>query len=196
TDLDPRHIAPTGLANLHVLRHDAVHDTLPESQFDLAHARLVLLHIRERALVLERMVAALKPGGWLVIEDFDTMSVLPEPDANPNEVRIASADAMRSYMVRGGVDPRFGRTLYGRFKALGLGEVRSEGRVMMWDGTNGGTELMRINFEQIGEKCVAAGLLSAAQLRSDLAQLDDPAFVTPSPVMWMAAGRKPAGGSR
>ena len=196
TDLDPRHIAPSGLANLHVLRHDAARDALPESQFDLAHARLVLLHIRERALVLERMVAALKPGGWLVIEDFDTLSVPPDPDANPSEVRIAASDAMRSYMVGGGVDPRFGRTLYGRFKALGLGEVRSEGRVMMWDAANGGAELMRINFEQIGEKVVAAGLLSAEQLRADLARLEDPEFVMPSPVMWMAAGRKPPGGGR
>src|SRR5689334_6589116 len=76
TDLDPRHIAPSGLANLHVVRHDVVRDPLPEGKFDLAHARLVLLHIPERAAVLAKLIAALKPGGWLVIEDFDTASVL------------------------------------------------------------------------------------------------------------------------
>ena len=82
TDIDPRHIAPSGMANLHVVRHDAVRDAFPEGKFDLAHARLVLLHIPERAAVLEKLVAALKPGGWLVIEDFDTTSVLPDPGAN------------------------------------------------------------------------------------------------------------------
>ena len=75
TDIDPRHIAPSGLANLHVVRHDIVRDALPEAKFDLAHARLVLLHVPERAAVLEKMISALKPGGWLVIEDFDTVSV-------------------------------------------------------------------------------------------------------------------------
>lgn len=192
TDIDPRHIAPSGLPNLHVVRHDAVRDALPEAKFDLAHARLVLLHIPERSAVLEKMVAALKPGGWLVIEDFDTASVQPDVAANPREARIETAEALRLFMIRGGVDARFGRSLYGRFKGLGLTEVSTEGRVMMWDRANGGADLMRINFEQIGEKVVAAGLLSADQLQADLKRLDDPEFVTPSPIMWAAMGRKPA----
>ena len=191
TDIDPRHIAPSGLANLHVVRHDAVRDALPEGKFDLAHARLVLLHIPERAAVLEKMVAALKPGGWLVIEDFDTTSVQPDVAANPREQRVETAEALRVYMIRGGVDARFGRSLYGRFQGLGLTDVSTEGRVMMWDRANGGADLMRINFEQIGEKVVAAGLLSAGQLQADLRRLDEPDFVTPSPIMWAAIGRKP-----
>jgi len=192
TDLDPRHIAPPGLPNLQVVRHDAARDALPETKYDLAHARLVLLHIPERAAVLEKMVAALKPGGWLVIEDFDTTSVLPDAAANEQERRVETAEALRSYMIRGGVDARFGRSLYGRFAGLGLVDVSMEGRVMMWDRANGGADLMRINFEQVGEKVVAAGLLSAEQLRADLRRLADPEFVTPSPIMWTAIGRKPA----
>ena len=190
TDIDPRHIAPSGMANLHVVRHDAVRDALPAEKFDLAHARLVLLHIPERAAVLEKMVAALKPGGWLVVEDFDAASVLPEPGVNEQERRIETAEALRAYMIRGGVDPRFGRSLYGRFKALGLTDVSAEGHVTMWDGANGGADLMRINFDQIGEKVVAAGLLSAAQLAADRRRLDEAGFVTPSPVMWATRGRK------
>lgn len=191
TDLDPRHITPSGIANLHVVRHDVSRDALPEGQFDLAHARLVLLHIPERAAALERMLAALKPGGWLVIEDFDTGSVLPDLSANPGEAWMPTADAMRNYMIRGGVDARFGRSLYGRFKRLGLTDVYSEGRTMMWDAINGGAELLRINYEQVGHKLVAAGMLNEEQLRTDRARLDDPDFVTPSPIMWVAAGRKP-----
>jgi SAM-dependent methyltransferase len=193
TDIDPRHIAPPGLPNLHVVRHDAARDALPEAKYDLAHARLVLLHIPERAAVLEKMVAALKPGGWLVIEDFDTTSVLPDLAANPREARLETSEAMRRYMMRGGVDGRFGRSLYGRFKDLGLTDVSAEGRVTMWDRANGGADLVRINFEQIGEKAVAAGLLNAEQLRADLLRLADPEFVTPSPIMWTAIGRNPPG---
>lgn len=191
TDLDPRHIASSGRANLHVVRHDAARDALPEGKFDLAHARLVLLHIPERAIVLEKMVAALRPGGWLVIEDFDTAAVPPDVAANPQEQRLETADALRAFMNRGGVDGRFGRSLYGRLKSLGLADVSTEGRAMMWDHANGGADLMRINFQQIGGKMVAAGLLSAEQLDVDLRRLADPGFVTPSPIMWAAIGRKP-----
>jgi SAM-dependent methyltransferase len=196
TDIDPRHIAPSGLDNLHVVRHDAARDALPEEKFDLAHARLVLLHIPERAAVLEKMMAALKPGGWLVIEDFDTTSVLPDAAANPFEQRVETAEALRTFMIRGGVDARFGRSLHGRFRALGLTDVSMEGRVMMWDRANGGADLMRVNFEQVGAKAVAAGLLTAAQLEADLKRLDDPDFVTPSPIMWAAIGRKPSAAQR
>jgi hypothetical protein len=160
-------------------------------RFDLIHARLVLIHIPGREAVLERLVAALRPGGWLVIEDFDVLSMVPDANANPPEGQLVTADAMRRFMNRGGVDGRFGRTLYGRFRALGLEEVSAEGRLVMFDERNGGSELMRINFEQVRERLVAEGFVSAEQWRADRARLDEPGYFSPSPVMWSAIGRKP-----
>ncbi|MBE1583535.1 class I SAM-dependent methyltransferase [Nonomuraea angiospora] len=40
--------------------------------FDLVHARLVLVHVPDRARALATMVAALRPGGRLSVEDADT----------------------------------------------------------------------------------------------------------------------------
>jgi len=54
-----------------VIRHDVGVDPLPEAAFDLVHARLVLIHVPQAAAALARLAAALRPGGWLVIEDFD-----------------------------------------------------------------------------------------------------------------------------
>jgi len=190
TDLDPRHVASPVLPNLRVERHDIVRDELPAARFDLIHARLVLLHIPERAAVLERLVGALKPGGWIVIEDFDALSMPPDSSAMPCELQLAAADAMRRYMDRGGVDARFGRSLYGRFRALGLAQIGAEGRVLMFDRDNGGAALMRVNFEQVGDQLVAAGFISAEQLRADIARLDTADYVAPSPVMWTVVGRK------
>jgi SAM-dependent methyltransferase len=48
-----------------------VADPLPARSFDLIHERLVLFHVPAREQALERMVSALKPGGWIVIEAFD-----------------------------------------------------------------------------------------------------------------------------
>src|SRR3954469_22022494 len=42
--------------------------TLPE-QVDLAFCRLLLLHVHDPAVVLRRMAAAVKPGGWVVAQE-------------------------------------------------------------------------------------------------------------------------------
>jgi SAM-dependent methyltransferase len=190
TDIDPRHMPAPAHGNLRVERHDITRDALPAARFDLIHARLVLIHIPERAAVIDRLVIALKPGGWLVIEDFDALSMLPDSSVNPYEVQLAANEAMRKYMNRGGNDARFGRSLYGRFRAAGLCDVAAEGRLLMFDRGNGGAELMRANFEQLGDELVAAGLITAEQLRADIEFLDSDAYAAPSPVMWTVAGRR------
>jgi 2-polyprenyl-3-methyl-5-hydroxy-6-metoxy-1,4-benzoquinol methylase len=69
-DLDTRFV-DAGPDNLEVRQPDLVTDELERGAFDLVHARAVLEHIPQREIALERMIAALKPGGWLVIEDVD-----------------------------------------------------------------------------------------------------------------------------
>jgi SAM-dependent methyltransferase len=189
TDIDPRHM-PAPTPQLRIERHDIVRDVLPAAQFDLIHARLVLIHLPEREAVLARLLEALKPGGWLVIEDYDVLSMLPDASINPHEIPLATAAAMRTFMNRGGVNARCGRLLHGQFRALGLREVRAEGRVLMFDARNGGAELMRVNFEQVGAQLVAGKLISEQQLHADLERLDRDDFAVPSPVMWTVAGRK------
>ena len=46
-----------------------------ERAFDLIHARLVLQHVPQRHQALASLVAALKPCGWLVIEEFDGRTI-------------------------------------------------------------------------------------------------------------------------
>ena len=91
TDIDPRFLESLQGAHVEVRRHDIVSDALPEAAFDLVHSRLVLLHLPEREKALARMVSTLKPGGWLVDEEFDASSMLPNPVANPGEVPLEDA---------------------------------------------------------------------------------------------------------
>src|SRR5229473_152461 len=68
TDLDTRFVEAALLhrPNGTVLRHDLLRDHLPEASFDLVHARLLLAGLAEPSHGLARLVAALKPGGWLL----------------------------------------------------------------------------------------------------------------------------------
>ena len=71
-------------------------------------------------------------------------------------------------------------------------EVYAEGRLLMFDRRNGGNDLMRVNFEQIGADVIAAGLITRQQIDADLATLEREDFAIPSPILWSVVGRKPA----
>jgi ubiquinone/menaquinone biosynthesis C-methylase UbiE len=193
TDLDTRIIEQgraAAPANLEVVRHDIANDPLPAAAFDLIHARLVLLHVIERERALARVVEALKPGGWLVIEDFDTASVTPDASINKFETPLPTSEAVRKYLTRN-QDGYFGRRLYGRFRELGLTQVDGEGRCLMFSKLNGGADLMRVNFEQIGADVIAAGLITRQQVDADLATIQRDDFAIPSPTLWSVVGRRP-----
>lgn len=195
TDIDTRIIEKTratASGSLEVKRHDIAQDDLPPDTYDLAHARLVMIHVPERERALAKMVHSLKPGGWLVIEDFDSASLQPDTRVNRFETPLPTSEAVRKYLTRH-QDGYFGRRLHGRFHELGLVDVSAEGRLVMFDRHNGGADLMRVNFEQIGAEVIAAGLITRAQIDADLATIQRDDFAIPSPTMWSVIGRKPLG---
>src|SRR5438477_229199 len=83
TDIDTRFLEGLARPNLAIRRHDIATDALPEAAFDLVHARFVLVHVPQRDTALQRMVRALKPGGWLVVEEPGAPVVQPEPELDP-----------------------------------------------------------------------------------------------------------------
>src|SRR5215208_1768130 len=126
TDLDPRFLETLSIPNLEVRRHDIVTDPLPERTFDLIHVRLVLVHLEQWEQVMERLIAALKPGGWLVDEEFDSASLPPDPLVSPGEVLLKTYEGTARVMTDHGFDRRFGRRLFARMRAKGLVNVAAE----------------------------------------------------------------------
>ena len=192
TDIDPRFLQGFQAPNIEVHQHDIVTDPLPEGAFDLIHARLVLMHVPEREKALARLVESLKPGGWLVDEEFDSVSVLPDPTAGSGEVLLESRNAVMRFLQDRGVERRWGRMLFGQFRALGLVEVNAEARLSVWHSGSPGAALMRATFEQLREALIGGGYITRQQFSRDIASLDDPAIMAPSPLMWTTWGRRPS----
>ena len=190
TDLDPRYLQFFGAQNVEVRRHNIVTDPLPEAAFDLIHARLVLMHVTEREQVLARLVTALKPGGWLVDEEYDSASLLPDPVLNPCEVFLEAQRALMRLFDDRGVGRRWGRMLFGRLRSLGLVDVDAEARISTWHCGSTGALMMRANFEQLREVLIDGGYISRQEFDRDIARLDDPSFMMPSPILWTAWGRR------
>lgn len=186
TDIDTRHLDALGLANVEIRHHDVVEDPLPTERFDLAYTRLVLEHVSDPARALANMVQAVRPGGWVMIEDFEV------PPAGPDAEVLKTFLAMRQVIASLGVDQRFGRSLPRRLRSCGLTDVVAEGRVLLWSGGNDGAALMRLNAEQLRDRILATGLVTADQYAEDLRRLDDEGFEARAPTLWTAWGRRPA----
>ena len=195
TDLDTTALDGLSHPALEVRVHDLSDDDLPEQAFDLVHLRLVLGWLPDRPGVLRRLVAALRPGGWLVAEDLDFSSAVADPRMGEEpSARFARMVAAHHAVIAGrhGFDPHYGRRLAGDLCDAGLGDAGGRGRASMWRGGEAGGAIWRMSIEQLRGGILAAGLMDAADLDAALALCDDPAFSTRSPVMMAAWGRRPS----
>jgi len=160
TDLDPRFLGGLAAAyapQLEVRRHDIETDLLPESAFDLVHARLVLLHLQTAEAVLARLATALRPGGWLVVEDFDPTFVdrsFPVTDPRDAEVVRRTFAALGDLLEKRGAGAGWARGLHGSFLDAGLVEIGADGCFEIRRGGSPGAKVDAANLAQTGEVLV------------------------------------------
>jgi SAM-dependent methyltransferase len=193
TDIDPRFLSEKGHHNLEVRRHDVGLDPLPDAAFDLIHTRLVLIHVPLRETIISRLVTALKPGGWLVVEDYDTMFIdraFPCANADDAETVRKCFGALRSLMELRGMDMSWGRSLYARLIATGLVNVEADAHFEFRRGGSPGARLDKANLCQVRDQLLGERLLTSEELDRLLRLLDDPDFVVAAPAMFSARGQQ------
>lgn len=189
TDLDTRFVEPLASDVVEVRRADVVTDDPPEGEFDLVHTRLLLEHLPARDAALDRLVRALRPGGWLVVEDYDWTTFGFDPAA---ELESKAAGAILTFMTNAGFDQTFGRRVTNALAARGLADVRGVGRSLVIDAADPGFAFFALSYEQLAPGVVQAGLLSetdAAAMRESLAS---GALRIITPTLVAALGRKPS----
>jgi SAM-dependent methyltransferase len=193
TDIDPSWLKAGD--GYEVRQHDVAADPPPEpGTFDLVHARLVLVHVPDRARSLATMAAALRPGGWLLAEDADTalQPLACLDDSGPAQRRANRLrDAVRELMTRRGADMRYGRTLPRALREAGLADVAASGFFPV--GGLACDRLEAATIRHVRGELLAPGLADDAEIDAHLAaiyagELD----LTLAPLV-SAWGRRPAG---
>jgi SAM-dependent methyltransferase len=197
TDLDTRFLDALEEPNLRSLRHDVRTDALPEAYFDLIHSRLVLEHLPERGDVLRRLVAALRPGGWIVIEDLDCHALFADPPRLFRYAGDGTTPAVRVWqgivrvMQHAGFDGEFGYRLPGELLSLGLDDVGGELRAPVFRGGSPSVAAHRFTLEHMRASLLDLGL-TEDELDREIAALDDPRALFSLPSVLMAAwARRP-----
>jgi SAM-dependent methyltransferase len=176
-------------ANVELRQHDITTDDLPAGSFDVAHARGVLQHLDRRDDALRRMVAATRPGGWVVVEDAD-FATFEGPDTPEPFATVARA-LNDAYAAMSGHDRYLGRRMLGFLQAAGLEDVAADGRVFTMQGGTPSAEWYVRGIERGGPAMVAAGAIEESLFETALAQARDPAFTALSPIAMAAWGRVP-----
>jgi SAM-dependent methyltransferase len=129
TDIDVSSTREAASDVVEVRRHDVARDEPPDEGFDLVHARLVLVHVEERDRALRSMVAALRPGGRLLLEDADpALQPLSCPDEHGPRERLANRirTGFRAMLAGRGADLAYGRRLPRLLREAGLTDVAAE----------------------------------------------------------------------
>jgi 2-polyprenyl-3-methyl-5-hydroxy-6-metoxy-1,4-benzoquinol methylase len=190
-DTDPRHVCAHDRVTVRTA--DVRTANLPADHYDLIHTRLLLVHLAEREQVLDRLVAALKPGGVLVVSDW-------EADRRDFLVHAASPAAtaayeafhtgMTSILKDRGADLGWARRAPFAMRAAGLSEVSTVGHNRLWYGGEPGNLLHISNSHQMQQQLLARGM-TGDQLELLRAMLADPETLAYCYWMYTTTGRKP-----
>jgi SAM-dependent methyltransferase len=191
TDIDLRFIPSSELGQLEVARHDVTTDPVPRDRYDLIHARLVMSHLPSRRDVMAHLAEALRPGGWLVIEDFchafEHGSQPPDDDTGYREVQTA----LGRFIARAN-DNRsdFAASLPQFLVGLGLADVGGEGRLVFGRGGSPVARVAEAGLRQVGDQMIAAGDVDGTALDQVVTFLTMPASVVSLPLMISAWGQR------
>jgi SAM-dependent methyltransferase len=188
TDIDTRfHAEPA--ANVTLLRHDIVREPLPRRGFDLVHARAVLQHLPEREAVLDTLVAAVRPGGALVIEESDFRAFEAQPLPEPYAIvhRLMNSPELTPWR-----EPHFGSRLVALLHERGIDAIDVAGDSWAMRPGEPGGDWWFLAVERVLPQLQRAGLLDDAQVAAVRATITDPRLVLLSPLSLAVSGRVPS----
>jgi len=193
TDIDIRFLSPIRLPNLEVRQHDMLKDDLETGFFDLAHCRVVLMHLSQPESAIRRMANSLRPGGWIVVEEMDYGVVLSADATDPRAVAFSSTfQALFDFLRKRAIlDPYFGRRVRRLIEQLGFDSVENEGWSRVVQGGDLHSRQSSMTLQMAVKPMIAAGLLTQEKHDEIQSLLADPSFSFPSGTMFCAWGRRP-----
>ena len=110
TDIEPELLAGS---SYEVIRHDIENEDLPANQYDRVHFRHLLFHLAEPQIALQKVLASMKSGAYLLVEESDLSTWVPD-ETVPEEERIKFQTGVNAileiYRLRG-IDFQIGTKL-------------------------------------------------------------------------------------
>lgn len=191
TDIEVSWMGQVKTPTIQILRHDVTKDDVPAESFDLIHARLVLVHIRDRERVLHTLAGCLRPGGWLLIEDADpALQPLSCIDAFGADQELANKlrKGFRTLLSGRGVDLEFGRKLPRLLRQTGLVNVGADAYFPVSLPECAPLEIATIKM--LRDQLISEGIASPDEIDRHLLNVSNEKLDLAQPPMISAWGRR------
>jgi SAM-dependent methyltransferase len=164
-------------------------DDIEPGSFDLVHGRAILMHLPEPQKVLAKMAVAVRPGGWLFIEegDYDGFTAVEPTSPETMTWTRRVQEVFQRHTDAGIIDLFFGRRVRGLVENLGFIGVVSEGVTHIYRGGESGAR-----FQELSSAVThAAGAISDEEQTLTSRFMNDPSFLFKGPAMYGAWGQRP-----
>lgn len=188
-DIDTSYLGHLRTApNVRVLEQDITKTPLEREVYDLVHAKILLLHLGDRERVLSEMVAALKPSGYLLLEESDIRTIQRVDPPNPLITRAAAA--LESFFYFGGADPGYGMKLMPAMKRAGLEVLGTDCQLTAVQCGTPEIATVSLSFGKLAPMVVKAGLMTQHEVDEVFAHFETPSdSVVYTPVTVSVWGR-------
>ncbi|MGW5861500.1 methyltransferase domain-containing protein [Streptomyces sp. NPDC055239] len=192
TDIDTSWASRAAGGVIEVLHHDVGRDEPPVSGFDFVHARLVLVHVADRERALRAMAGALRPGGWLLVEDADPASqpLICLDEYGPEQALANKLRAgFRSLLAARGADLAYGRKVPRLLREAGLTDVTADAYFPI---TSAACDVLEAaTVRHVRDRLIAAGLATDEEIDRHLASVTSGRLDLATSPMISAWGRRP-----
>ena len=131
------------------------------------------------------MIGATRPGGWVLVEEPDMLTVGRGHPEDPAVARFAAG--LDALMRAGGGDPELGMRLPSALRGAGLVEIDCTMRISVADAS-----AMRSHLDAAADKLVATGLMTAQEVARVADHYERPDTFLYGPIIVAAWGRRPA----
>jgi SAM-dependent methyltransferase len=178
TDLEPSRIPhdPERVVSAH--EQDIRSTPLPAERFDFVHARLLVEHVGLATIL--NLVAGLRPGGTLLVEDLDCGSRGWHPE-DPDG--FAVGEGLLDAMSRNGYDRFCGRKLPAALEEAGLSGVEADGQVKVIRSGTPQAEFFRLSIRSLRERIVAVGGVAGERVDAYVERMGQPGMTMLSAIM-------------
>lgn len=151
-DINTRFLAELP-AEVRLVSGDICTAAFDAESFDLVHSRYVLIHLPNFLHAIEKMLAVLKPGGWLVLEepDFSQARPISGDGAGIRSVENVNRAINRMFTDKG-MDWSLGAKLPALLQAAGLKDLHVENDPVIAPGGSGIAKMMRMSARQLQAK--------------------------------------------
>lgn len=163
----------------------------PAADADLVYGRFILTHLKQPQDLLAQAMAALKPGGMILIEDIDIAGRFCYPE---NAAVEASYQLYMALSRRRGGDPIIGRRLSLLLEEAGFADVGTT-VVQPFSRQGGAKDVAILTFAAIIDGLLAEKLATDEEVTRIKQDLEDfnrrPDTIVSMPRIFQAWGRKP-----